>query len=140
MREGYLLIETNPAHPGKVRLRGMDDLPKGAAAGADPNVRFIARFRDLDAAVMHFHASLSRRLLDVNERIYRADPVEAVSVADAIELSHRCIYIDPALERDGLLTAAIERLHRRHRRWERFFNGVGIAAVIFLLAKILLGL
>jgi hypothetical protein len=139
MREGYLLVETNPAHPGKVRLRGIDDLPEGTAVGVDPNLRFIARFHDLDAALMHFHAGLSRRLLDVNERIYRADPVEAVSVADAIALPHRRIYVDPALDRDGKLTAAIQRLHRRHRRWERFFNGVGIAAVILLLAKLLLG-
>jgi hypothetical protein len=139
MREGYLLVETNPAHPGKVRLRGIDDPPEGTAVGVDPNLRFIARFHDLDAALMHFHAGLSRRLLDVNERIYRADPVEAVSVADAIELPHRRIYLDPALDRDGQLTAAIQRLHRRHRRWKRFFNGVGIAAVILLLAKLLLG-
>jgi hypothetical protein len=58
----------------------------------------------------------------------------AVAAAEAIELPHRRVFIDPELADDPDLQVAIERLHRAHRRWDRFFNLVGVAALLLLLA------
>jgi hypothetical protein len=44
------------------------------------------------------------------------------------------------LAADPDLQAAISRLHARHRRWERFFDAVGIAALILLLVLSVLGI
>ena len=61
MRDGYLLIETDPAHPGLIRLRGLDAPPPSRS----DDTRFVGHFNDVDAALMHFHEGLKRHLLDV---------------------------------------------------------------------------
>jgi hypothetical protein len=130
MHSGYLTIETNPAYPGTIRLRGVQSLPTDRPA----SLRYAARFNDLDAALMHFHTALRHHLVDLDLRLYRCSDRIAVAVAEAIELPHRQVYIDADLARDRDLDAAIERLHRSHRRWERFFDVVGILALLLLLA------
>jgi hypothetical protein len=144
MRAGYLTLETHPAHPGLVRLRGLEAAPPTPAPppadGDAPTLRFAARFSDLDAALMHFHSGLRRALVDLDGRLYRAPLGDAVAVAEAIELPHRRVFIDPALAHDQRLANTVETLHRRHRRWDRFFNAVGIAALVLLAIRALFGI
>jgi hypothetical protein len=136
MESGYLLVETHPRLPGMVRLRH-DSRPP---ATSSPELCFAARFEDIDAAMMHAHEGLRRRLVDVNQRLYRSDVTTAVAIADAVELPHRRTYLAAELAADPDLQAAISRLHARHRRWERFFDAVGIAALILLLVLSVLGI
>jgi hypothetical protein len=135
MRQGYLTIETNHAHPGMIRLRGLDSSPT-----AFPSyLKYVARFPDVDAALMHFHSGLRRRLVDVDKRLYRASETEAIAVSEAIELPHRRIYLDPELAQDPNLPGAVERLHRSHRFCARLFDLIGILALLALLALTLAG-
>ena len=136
MQSGYLLLETRPEHPQLVQVRRADELP----ARPSPQLKFAARFQDIDAALMHFHEGLRRRLVDLDAHLYRTELTDAVAVAEAIELPHRRVHIDAALANDPRLTAAIERLHQKHRRWQRIFNGVGIAALVLLLLTAVLGI
>lgn len=136
MRQGYLTIETDLAHPGMVRLRGLDSSP----TQFPPYLKYVARFSDLDAGLMHFHTGLRRRLVDVDKRLYRASETEAVAVSEAIELPHRRIYIDPELAQDPSLPCSVERLHHSHRFWTRLFDSIGIVALLALLAATLVGI
>jgi hypothetical protein len=143
MRQGYLLIETHPDHPGQVRLQGAEHLPDQSPTDSvpspHPRVRYAARFGDLDTALMHAHTALRRRLIDIDARLYGADAAMAVAAVDAIDLSHRRIYLDPDLAADPALEAEIGRRRRRHRCIDRIWNGIGIAAVLLLIIKLLLG-
>ncbi|MGB5735933.1 MAG: hypothetical protein WBM40_15965 [Thiohalocapsa sp.] len=130
MRSGYLTIETHPAYPDVLRLSGMETLPPERP----DSLKYAARFNDLDAALMHFHSALRRRLVDVDRRLYRGPAASAVAAADAIELPHRRIFIDPELQQDPAVAESIERLHRSHHRWERFFDLIGLGALLLLLA------
>lgn len=134
MERGYLLIETDPARPGVVQAR-----TSGEAPAVTPGLRFVARFDDIDAAMMHLHTALRWRLIDVDARLYRAEIADAVAAADAIALDHRRIYLDPALADDPAIAEGIARLQARHRRWDRIFTGIGIAAVLLLIIQALFG-
>lgn len=135
MQPGYLLLEQPDAGRNLVRLSSAAVLPPAPGAA----LRFAAHFQDLEAALMHFHEGVRRHIVDVDERLYRTDIINAVAVADAIELPHRRAYIDPTLAAEPALESTIASLHARHRRWARVFNGVGIAALILLVLTAVLG-
>jgi len=135
MDQGYLLLETHPEHPGLVHVRTSTQV----SLTPPPNLRFAARFRDIDAALMHFHEGLRRRLVDLDARLYRADITEAIAIADAIDLEHRRVFIDPAIAGDPRLDANLARRRSRHRRWDLIFNGIGLAALALLLFRVLTG-
>lgn len=109
-------------------------------AEAPEGVAIVAYFWDLDAATMHFHADLRRHLLDINQRAYRADMVEAAAALDAIELQHQRTYLAPALAASPALSAATARLHHKHRRWQRLFDWLGIVGLFLLLLTSMLPL
>jgi len=130
MHSGYLTIETDPSYPGTVRLRGMDAMP----ANHPTSLKYASRFTDLDAALMHFHRALRRQVVDLEQRVYRTPESNAIAVAEAIELPHRRVFIDPNLADNHDLTTEIDRLHRSHRHWDRLFDLVGVVALLLLLA------
>lgn len=130
METGYLLLETRTDQPGLVIARAQRAPPGTDAVG----LRFAARFNDIDAALMHFHERLRRRLRSLEPRSYAVDLVEAVAAADAIELDHRRIYLDPALSQRDVIDSRIKEYHRRYRLKDRLLQAVGLLAVIFLVA------
>lgn len=130
MDAGYLLLETRPEQPGIVWARAQQDAPQAAAS----DLRFAARFADIDAALMHFHQQVRRQLRSLEPRSYAVDLAEAVAAVDAIELDHRRVYIDPSLPRMDAIDARIEELHRRHQRKNWMLQAVGIIAVVFVVA------
>jgi len=139
MQGGYLLVETHPTHPGLVRIRTADQAPAGRAGGDQPRLRYAARFDDISAAQMHAHSQLRRGLVDVDSGLYRADPITAVAAAASIGLRHRQIYLDPELASNPRLDAEIARRCARRQRISAIWDAVGIGALIFLLARLLLG-
>ena len=135
MDPGYLIIDVDPEHPELVRVHAATDAPDLSRSTRC----FVARFEDIEAAMMHFHQALRRQLADLDRRLYRTDVGHAIAVADAIDLPHRRIFIDPAYADDPALPVAIARRRQRHRRWQQVFTGVGILAVIWLVILTLLG-
>jgi hypothetical protein len=124
-----LLLETQPDQPGVVSVSARDGMPRLDQLG----LRFAARFDDIDAALMHLHECLRRHLNTLEPRSYRVDLEEAVAAADAVELDHRRIFVEPELAAHGTLDARIEALHRRHRRYDRLMNAIGVFALIALI-------
>ncbi|EIC22880.1 hypothetical protein [Thiorhodovibrio frisius] len=144
MQAGYLIVETRVDRPGFVRIHGTDhqpSLPTGPTQEPDlPRICYVASFASLDVALMHAHTALRRCTIDVEAGLYQTDPVTAIAAVDAIDLDHRPVYLNPDLAADPKLSAETERRRQRRRRINRFFNGVGVAAIILLLLKLFLGI
>lgn len=137
MNAGYLSIETHPDHPGRVRLRLSPEPPDMATAGAS-QTRFVARYNDADAALMHVHESLRRNLVDIDSRLYRVELAHAIAAADAVALRHRVTYLDPQLDSEARaqIGAWGDRLRERRRRVEQLFRAVGYTAIGLLLLNL----
>jgi hypothetical protein len=133
MRDGYLYLTPCTDLPEAICLHEAAVPPAG-----DASTPVIAYFWDLDAAVMHFHSGLCRRLLDPDRKAYRADMVEAAAVLDAIELRHQRTYVSPALAASPALEAAVTRLRRQHQLVRRIFDWAGIVGLLLLLYTALL--
>lgn len=143
MRSGFLLIETRADRPGLVRIFGTDSksepVPVFPQRDDLPKLRYCAYFHDLDAALMHVHEPLRRRLMDIDKRLYRADPVQAVAAAQGVGLRHWQTYIDADIADDPHLAEIVTARHRRRKRLDLLWNSVGVLAALFLMLKLLLG-
>ena len=138
MEHGYLAVETHRNRPGMVRLVLSTELPRpgrGTGAGPDTRLRYAARFNDRDAALMHTHEILKRRLIDPDAHLYRAEMAHAIAAIESIGLSHRDVYIDPEL--DDTTRQAIETARRaitaQRRRYEHLFETIGYIGIGLLL-------
>ncbi|MFP4601909.1 MAG: hypothetical protein ACLFNA_03165 [Halochromatium sp.] len=129
MQKGYLLLETPADQVGGVVVRTQEREPRLDR----PGLRFVAGFDDIDAALMHLHERLRRQLVTLEPRRYAIGLEEAVIAADAIELDHRRVFIEPALAARARIDRGIEALHRRHRWRDRLLHAVGAFAVLLLL-------
>jgi len=141
MYGGYLVIETDSARPGFVRVMERASIPAEPPSrrGRGPCMVYAARFDDLSAAHMHAHAALRHCLIDVDEGIYRSDPVSAIAAVSAIDLSHRVAYLDPGLESDPALVRTIAERRKRRELADRIWQAVGVIAALFLLIKLVVG-
>lgn len=141
MYSGYLVIEIHSSHPGLVRVFETSTFPRppSLAYHKNPRVLYGAHFDDLSAGHMHAHTALRRRLLNVDDGLYRVDPITAVAAVDASTLSHYRVYLNPELEADPRLGAAIAEKRSRHRLADRIWRAVGISGLLLLLLRFLLG-
>jgi hypothetical protein len=130
MQSGYLVIATDPGRPDFVYVETDSSAPNPSR----PGLRFAARFSDIDAAMMHFHEPLRRRLKQLEPRCYGVELDEAIAVAEAIDLDHRAVFIDPQVAGHHRIRERTETLRRRHRRVDRWLHAVGILAVLVLIA------
>jgi len=141
MPSGYLYIETSPSHPGLLRLRmtagGQPTVPL-AGSTPDPEVRYIARFSDVEAAWMHAHEPIRFHLLDPDTALYRVGVVEAVAAIEANDLRHDRVYLDPALAAAaaGELAARVQRQLWRRRLLDRLWQAAGYGFVLLLLFRL----
>lgn len=136
MHHGYLAVETHSNRPGMIRLFSAErpPVPDGTDA-PQPRVRYVARFNDGEAALMHTHEYLKRRLADPDSRLYRVPLERAIAAVEAVELRHREIYIDPELDQEtrGRIDAERARLQRIASRRRHFFEGIGYIGIGLLL-------
>lgn len=123
-----MLLEAQSDQPGIVSVHARD----GAPQLDRPGLRFAARFDDIDAALMHLHEGLRRHLNTLDPRTYRVDLEEAVAAADAVELDHRRVFIEPELAESYSLDDRIKRLRLRHRRFDLLMQAVGLLALLLL--------
>jgi hypothetical protein len=143
MELGYLFIETHPGHRGLVRIAVADHPPAVPGARHEGRrVRYIARFNDAEAGLMHVHTLLRRRLVDVDGRLYRSSLERAVAAAESVGLRHGRLYLDPDLEPDRLedIRRRGEALAAARRGRERLLQGIGYATLAWLLLMALWGL
>ncbi|NEX19944.1 hypothetical protein G3480_06395 [Thiorhodococcus mannitoliphagus] len=144
MPKGYLIVETRADRPGITCIHATEHLadPESPSSSqdADTKVHFAARFGNLFVARMHAHTALRGRTLDAEAGLYRTDPATAIAAIDAIDLRHEQLYLDPAIAADPGLAQATEHRRRNHRRVDRIFNGVGIAAIILLVLLAIAGI
>ncbi len=144
MHYGYLFVETHGDRPGLVRIALAERPPivpdgPGEAPG---RIRYVARYNDGDAALMHVHALLKRRLVDVDTGLYRAGVEEAVAAAESLGLKHERLFLDPALGDAALIRieTQAEFLQRRRRQWDRLLYMLGYMALALGAAHALSGL
>lgn len=142
MKTGYLSIETHEQHPGQVRLLLSRDKPElESSTDAARVIRYIARFNDSEAGLMHTHEILKRRLLDLDSRLYRASLEQAIAALESIDLRHRRIYLDPDLSdesREGI-AASTRRLVDLRRRKDLIFRLIGYVGLGLLLFNLFFG-
>jgi len=135
MRTGYLYLQTHAEQPDLVRLLSSENRPSTSSDSAPAAIRYIARFKDLDAATMHFHNEQPRQLVDADSGLYRVTLTAAISAIEASELTHERVWIDPALTSSELQQLDINtaQRQRRHQRNARLWKIVGAFALLWLL-------
>lgn len=133
---GFLSIETRDDRPGLVRLRVTEQPPDADGTAVDtPRVRYSAHFNDSEAALMHAHELLKRRLVDADTRLYRFPLAQAIAAADSLGLRHRTVYFDHAMsdaERREIARMTLAYRRRRQRR-DKLFESIGYIAIGLLL-------
>ncbi|MET0064889.1 MAG: hypothetical protein ABW076_00940 [Candidatus Thiodiazotropha sp.] len=140
MKSGYLVLITHPDHPGMMRVLTRDDLPNTQESVDGSNIRYVARFRDVEAAQMHLHERLGHTLVDVDTHLYHADLLRAISAAESDMLDHQRVWIDPELDEQdrSAIRQQTEAFEQRNRRWDRFWTFVGgFFVVLFILLNLL---
>ncbi len=139
MYAGYLSLSSDPEQPGVLRVRASREPPAGIPTPQDPDLRYVARFDDLDAGRMHLHESLRHGLLDVESGRYRADLAFAVAALEADGLRHERVWIDPAAGPEVLSRVArqVDDLKRGQRRRDRLWRCVGWGAIVLLACRVL---
>jgi hypothetical protein len=134
--EGYLIVETRADRPGLIRVFSSPQYPTPSDVAVDdptrPRIRYAAFFPALHVARMHAQTALRRSMVDAEAGLYRTDPITAVAAVDAIDLSHRRIYLAPEIESDPGFSAAREHRRGRQRLANRIWTIVGILALILL--------
>ena len=134
MRTGYLYLEAHPDHPDRVRLRTNEIAPVPPEGEAGAQIIYIARFSDIDAALMHVHLLLQHKLVDVNAYLYSVSLAEAIAAVESVILSHQRVWI--STETDWNLSTEIEKkamsFHRKQQRTDMCWRITGIIGIIIL--------
>ena len=139
MRPGYLTVETHAGHSGLSRLSLRSEQPDPEPTGhGQPRIRYIAHFNDSDAALMHAHEILKRRLIDADAHLYRVPAERAVAAAESLDLRHRRTYLDPAFSDESLslIQQFAAQFRDRRRRRDNFFQALGYIGVALLLINL----
>ena len=102
-------------------------------------IRYIARFNDCEAGLMHTHEILKRRLLDPDTHLYRVPMEQAIAAIESLGLRHRRIYLDSDFSADtkAHIEALTERYRDRRRYQTAFFQTLGYIGVGILLFNLL---
>ena len=140
MQTGYLTVETHAGHSGLSRVNLYSALPDPEPTGdTQPRIRYIAHFNDGDAALMHAHEILKRRLVDLEAHLYRVSAEHAVSAIEASDLRHRRVYLDPVFSDDSKLSIdeLSARFRNQCRRRDHFFQTVGYIGIALLLFNLI---
>jgi hypothetical protein len=137
VKPGYLYIETSRSHPGLIRLVRTESEPDPEPAShSDRRIGFVARFNDSEAAMMHVHEVLKRRLIDQDDHFYRASPERAIAAVRSLDLRFRQVYLDCDLDDgqkrriDELETVFKQRRQRINQVFE-FMGYAGLALLLF---------
>lgn len=140
MKAGYLSIETHAEHPGRVRFVLSDHQPDpDPTLHGTRRIRYTARFNDREAALMHTHEILKRRLVDPDAHLYRVPLEHAIAAVESLDLTHRRLYLDAdfSAATKTRITAFAERYRGRRARQDALFQTLGYIALGLLLFNML---
>jgi len=140
VKTGYLSIETHDEHRGVIRFVLSDRQPDPEPTlHSVRRIRYIARFNDCEAGLMHTHEILKRRLLDPDTHLYRVPMEQAIAAIESLGLRHRRIYLDSDFSADtkAHIEALAERYRARRRYQTAFFQTLGYIGVGILLFNLL---
>lgn len=135
MKPGFLTLLTHPDHAGLVRVVIQEKQPELTAQPDGTEIRYAAKFKDVEAARMHVQNMMHRSLVNLEDRVYRQGLDEMIACVEADILDHRRIWIDPRLNQasSNHIQSLIEK-HKSDQKWsDLFWRGVGIAGIILLL-------
>jgi hypothetical protein len=132
-------VETHDDRPGLSRLVLSEVPPSTTPPDGPTRIRYTARFNDSEAALMHAHEILKRRLLDPDAHLYRVPVEHAIAATESIRLRHRDVYLDGELTDRS--RREIERLKaqfcERQQRKDRLFDTLGYIGLGLLLFNML---
>lgn len=144
MNNGYLCIDTHTDHPGLLRLLTSlhtPQLPHAQDTGSE-HISYVARFNDIEAAMMHTHTLLRRCLLDPDAHLYRVSLAQAIAAIESLDLKHSRVYLDPDLDENQLaqISHATDTLTIRRKRRSRLIDAIGYLALGIILLQALMTL
>ena len=135
MKTGFLSLITHPDHPGMVRVQLGDTPPELKAMQDGGQFRYVARFRDGEAGLMHVQNAMHSHLEDLENRIYRRPLGEMIACVEADGLDHERVWMDPALD-DAQLNSIDRDIKKRRsarKRNDRIWQSVGYLALLLLI-------
>jgi hypothetical protein len=132
---GYLYLVTHHEHPGLLRVLTAQHQPAFQQVSGGSAIRYLVRCNDVETARLHLHTALRRRLVDIDNHLYRCDLTQAIAAVAAGDLRHRQVWIDPSLKAEELRRiASLTSLRRaRQRRVDRIWRTVGGVGIALLL-------
>ena len=135
MSVGYIALQTHPEHPGLVRVVTLERVPEAKGGHLDGDLRYILLYSNAFVARMHIHEGLRRRLVDIDQGLYRCDLGMAMAVCDTVAFHHKRVWQDPSVSEDTLASRAEwrARLEKRHAWRARVWRWVGWAFVFLFL-------
>jgi hypothetical protein len=135
MKTGFLSLITHPEHPGLVRASVHTDLPELKRKTDGSEIRYLARFRDSEAGLMHVQNAMHAALVNRDLRIYRKSLAKMIACVEADGLDHERIWIDPKIPNEELEEIVTETRLRKvsQRRFDLFWRIIGYLALLLLL-------
>lgn len=142
MRSGHVFLEQNTSDEELVSVKGSRMLPDPHNPRGGRRIVWVGLFRDRDAAVMHAHNRLCRKLVDIDRKLYRAPVAQAIAALETDILPHKQVYIDPALDVETLENRDrwMAYYRKRRQRLETIVSWIRIAAIGLLLVNLVFGL
>jgi hypothetical protein len=134
MKTGFLALETHPEHAGMVRVHILDKVPELSPQADGAEIRYVARFQDVEAGQMHVQNSMHGCLVNLEQRIYRQSLSEMIACVEADDLDHARVWIDPAIgeSESQRIANLVQRRQSHHRQINLIWQSVGIAGLILL--------
>ncbi len=135
MKTGFLSLITHPESPGQVRAQLWDKLPELKTQQDGGEIRYVARFRDGEAGLMHVQNAMHAYLEDLERRIYRRPLGEMIACVEADGLDHERVWMDPQLDaaEQKRIEQEIERRRASRKRRERAWQVIGYLALLLLI-------
>jgi hypothetical protein len=135
MKTGFLSLTTHPEHPGLVRARIHDKLPELQRQNDGGEIRYLARFRDSEAGLMHVQNAMHAALVDREQRIYCKSLVKMIACVEADTLDHERVWIDPEIPAEELEQINTQTRQRKvlRRRIDLIWQIVGYLGLLLLL-------
>jgi hypothetical protein len=140
MKTGFLTLITHPEHPDLVRARILDEPPELKRQEDGSEIRYVARFKDGEAGLMHVQNAMHADLVDLESRIYRNSLSNMIATIEADSLDHKRIWLDPAIpleEREQIDSLTLQK-QKSKQHIDRIWQIIGALAVLFLLLTSLL--
>lgn len=135
MKTGFLTLETHPDHNDLVRVHMQEKKPEVSNQEDGREIRYVARFHDIETAQMHVQNMMHSSLVNLEYRIYRKSLAEMIACVEATELDHARVWMDPGISEAEFnrIESLVEHLRNRHKMIDLIWQTVGIAGLILLL-------